>query len=385
MPDMSLSRRSFLRTTSLGATALAMGGGALLLTSCDPTPLLAADALGLKLPPLFTARVIATTGETVPGTNHVWHASPDGGATFALPDGGWSYVSNSEGVPGGVGYVRFDADANIVDAGTSLSGFVSVVNCAGGKTPWGTWLSCEEISVAGRVFECDPIGATPGVFRPAMGRFKHEAAAADETNQVIYMTEDEGDGALYRFVPDTWGDLSSGTLQVLTDPGGGLVWTDILDPDPGIAGTQTKDQIPDTIRFDGGEGCDMSGDTLLFTTKGDGRVWAYDSIANTLDVMYDPVTDPPGLTGVDNLVTSAEGVAYVAEDGGDMEIVLVRPDGQIFPVVQLTGVPGSEITGPAFDPSGTRLYFSSQRNPGRTYEVSGPWAAFTDPGPPPSF
>ena len=69
---------------------------------------------------------------------------------------------------------------------------------------------------------------------------------------------------------------------------------------------------------------------------------------------------------------------YVAEDGGDMQIVLVRSDGRTFPVVQLDGVTGSEIAGPAFDPSGGRLYFSSQRNPGATYEVRGPWAIYGD-------
>ena len=62
-----------------------------------------------------------------------------------------------------------------------------------------------------------------------------------------------------------------------------------------------------------------------------------------------------------------------------MQIVLVRADGSTFPVVQVTGTTGSEITGPAFDPSGTRLYFSSQRDPGRTYEVRGNWSMFTQP------
>ena len=63
-----------------------------------------------------------------------------------------------------------------------------------------------------------------------------------------------------------------------------------------------------------------------------------------------------------------------------MQIVLVRETGQTFAVVELPGVTGSEITGPAFDPSGTRLYFSSQRKPGVTYEVRGDWAKFTQPG-----
>ena len=44
------------------------------------------------------------------------------------------------------------------------------------------------------------------------------------------------------------------------------------------------------------------------------------------------------------------------------------------------GDPYCELWAFLFDPSGTRLYFSSQRNPGRTYEVRGPWKAFTKPG-----
>jgi hypothetical protein len=372
-----MPRRAFVRNGSIGAAALVMGGGALLLTACDPVALGAPDALGLKLPPGFTARVVATTGETVGGTSHVWHVAPDGGATFPLPDGGWSYVSNGEWVPGGVDYIRFDASGAIVDAGVSLPGDISIINCAGGATPWGTWLSCEELPT-GRVWECDPIGASPALERLAMGRFAHEAAAADPTNEVIYMTEDVPDSALYRFVPDTWGDLSSGVLEVLTDPDGkNLEWATV--PDPLGSPVPTRNQVPDTLRFDGGEGCDMSGDTLLFTTKGDGRVWSYNTLTNKLGVMYDQATDAGVLTNVDNLVVSDEGVTYVAEDGGDLQLVLVRKDGSTFPVLQLCDVPGTEITGPAFDPSGTRLYFSSQRNPGTTYEIEGPFFASCAP------
>jgi len=68
----------------------------------------------------------------------------------------------------------------------------------------------------------------------------------------------------------------------------------------------------------------------------------------------------------------------VCEDGGDMQLVIVRPNGQVWPFLQVTGQNSSELTGPAFDPSGTRLYFSSQRGPtgtgrGITYEVRGPF------------
>ena len=80
----------------------------------------------------------------------------------------------------------------------------------------------------------------------------------------------------------------------------------------------------------------------------------------------------PTLTGVDN-VTHRAGNLYVCEDGGDMQIVRIRPDGSTEAVLQLDGVGGSELTGVAFSPDGSRMYFSSQRNPGVTYEVVGPW------------
>jgi len=214
-----------------------------------------------------------------------------------------------------------------------------------------------------------------------MGRFFHEAAACHPAEEVVFLTEDLPDGGLYRFVPVAWGDLSTGTLQVLTEPViGQLVWENV--PDPTGNPTPCRNQVANTKRFDGGEGIDLSGNNVVFTTKGDNRVWSYDPTANTLTVLYDAAISVNGvLTGVDNVETSPEGVIYVCEDGGDMQIVLVRQDGSTFPVVQINGNPGSEICGAAFDPSGRRLYFSDQRNPGRTIEVKGPWNIFTIPGP----
>jgi secreted PhoX family phosphatase len=231
------------------------------------------------------------------------------------------------------------------------------------------------------VWECHPIGAAPAVARPALGLFKHEAAACHTASKRIYLTEDETDGALYRFTPKAWGDLTEGTLEVLTGTVATPAWSVVPDPDGNP--TPTRKQVPNTLRFNGGEGIDISNGRVVFSTKGNNRIWAYDPAAHTLVVLYDGAVQVNGvLSGVDNIETSSVGVIYVAEDGGNMQIVLVRDDGKTFPVVELPGVTGSEITGPAFDPSGTRMYFSSQRNPGATYEVSGPWSAFTTPGPP---
>ena len=81
------------------------------------------------------------------------------------------------------------------------------------------------------------------------------------------------------------------------------------------------------------------------------------------------------LRGVDNLTVTCCGDVLVAEDGDDMQIVVILPDGTLKVLVQIEGHADSEITGPAFDPSGTRLYFSSQRAPGgaMTFEVTGPF------------
>ena len=377
MPE--LPRRQFLRISTAGTVAIAVGGPSLLLAACDPAGLASPDALGLRLHPFFSARRVATTGHAVGGTGYLWPPNPDGGACFAQPGGGWSYVVNSESLPAdaGASYIRFNARGQIANAGRVLSDTLG--NCAGGATPWNTWLSCEEWPL-GQVWECHPTGASPAVARPAMGRFTHEAAACDVANQVIYLTEDRPDSALYRFVPDTWGDLSAGVLEVLTEVASVLSWATV--PDPSASVTPCKDQVPNTKRFNGGEGAAMTNGRLAFTTKGDTRVWLYDPAADSLSVIYDLAVQMGELTNVDNVATNQAGIIYVAEDGGNLQIVLVREDGSSFPVIQAEGRAGSEITGPAFSPDGKRLYFSSQRNPGETFEVKGPWDIFNSPDEP---
>jgi uncharacterized protein len=341
-----------------------------------------ADANGVQLPAGFASRIVARTNQApVAGSDYKWHIAPDGGATYPLEDNGWIYVSNSEvPIAGGVGALRFDASGELVAAYSILMN--SSVNCAGGPTPWGAWLSCEEVD-RGRVFECDPRGEIDAVARPALGIFKHEAAAVDPMKHHVYLTEDESDGCFYRFTPDkmaSYGpDLSTGKLEVAQAAADGAVtWHEV--PDPLFEkGTATRLQVGVATHFDGGEGIWYHEGVVYLSTKGDGRVWAYDTNAAKLSILYDAnIAANPILTGVDNITVSCCGDVLVAEDGGDMQIVAIMPNGELKALLQVVGHDKSEITGPAFDPSGTRLYFSSQRGSGSggiTYEVTGPFHA----------
>jgi uncharacterized protein len=133
-------------------------------------------------------------------------------------------------------------------------------------------------------------------------------------------------------------------------------------------------------QFKGGEGIWYQAGSVFFTTKHDNRVWALDTGTQRLRCIYQSTTGV--LRGVDNIVADASGTLLIAEDGGDMQLVALDQQGNAAPLLQVEGQAGSEIAGPAFNPTGDRLYFSSQRGPnargerlGITYEVTGPFAA----------
>lgn len=372
-----------------------MGLGAFLGNTLLPNPIKAAsfplaslgellppDQNGVRLPAGFTSRIVAHSGQKIFGYH--WHAAPDGGATFATPDGGWIYVSNSElkDRAGGVGALRFNAQGEIVDAYSILK--QTNRNCAGGHTPWQTWLSCEEID-KGQVWECDPFGQKPARVRNSLGLFKHEAVAVDTGNKQLYLTEDEADGCLYRYTArafDTAGnpDLDDGFLEVaevIEGRIGTVRWHTL--PDPLATKIPTRKQVANSTRFDGGEGVWFHQGIIYFTTKGDDRVWAYDVQQHHLTIVYNAALyQRPVLTGVDNITTNAAGELLIAEDGGDMQIVVLIA-GKVLPLLQVVGHDRSEITGPAFSPDGSRLYFSSQRGKtgnledGVTFEITGPF------------
>jgi secreted PhoX family phosphatase len=348
---------------------------------------------------------VAVAGEPVGDSANTWHAYPDGAATFQDGEGGWYYVCNSEvfdyltpttGPQGGVGAIHFAESGSIIDSYRILAGSHS--NCAGGPTPWGTWLSCEEsASEDGLVYECDPTGQSDAVSHEAMGRWAHEAVAVDPIDERLYLTQDHPTGLLYRFTPDRYPDLSLGLLEAaIVATSGSVTWSEV--PDPSGASAPTREQVPDARAFAGGEGIWYYDGSVYFTTKLDHSVWALDLRTQQLTLIWQSDPEAVGiedavLSGVDNItVDEGTGDLYVAEDEGNMELVIITAAGEVAPFCRLPGQDNSEITGPVFNPTRDRLYFSSQRGPslkpldeivngiestdlagGVTYEITGPF------------
>jgi secreted PhoX family phosphatase len=244
------------------------------------------------------------------------------------------YASNAESAPAvgpaAVSAIHFGPDGQVRDAYMVLTG--TAINCAGGGTPWGTWLSGEE-HAGGQIWECDPFHPSQGVPRPALGIYKHEAAAVDGIHRHVYLTEDEGDGRLYRFVPRNYPDLSIGRLEVAAVDGpGNVTWIPVSDGPVGA----TKPRPAGSTAFDGGEGIFCRGSHVYFTTKGDTRLWRLDTIRQTLCVLYDGEANPGApLHGVDNVFVSAAGEVFVCEDGNDQQINVVRAGEVVGPLLQL--------------------------------------------------
>jgi len=347
-------------------------------------PLGPPDANGARLPAGFRSRIVARGGTPVAGTGYGWHIFPDGAGTFRARDGGWILVSNSEvptavDVPGpiigdhgdgGASALRFDAEGKIVDAYRILSG--TSTNCAGGATPWGTWLSCEEHE-EGLVWECDPPGKRHAVARPALGTFQHEAVCVDQRRGHVYLTEDLSDGGFYRFTPHHKGDLRKGHLEIAKVRRGEVEWLSVLDPTAGD--TPTRNQVEGATEFNRGEGIWFDSGIVYIATTGDSRILAYNVRRKRMRVLYDPdrLQDPP-LRDVDNIVISGGGELFICEDNGgddpfDVCLITLEPRQRVSRFAKLTepqhGAPdtdaSSEITGVCFNPRGDRMYFSSQR------------------------
>lgn len=313
---------------------------------------------------------------------------------------------------------------------THLSLAGTAVNCAGGPTPWGSWLSCEETELLpgadaserhGFIFEVPAALTTPVAPVPltAMGRFKHEAAAVDPATGVVYLTEDTGDSLFYRFLPAARGDLArGGRLQALAlveqagadtrnwpkekggDPALRMVqnrryavrWVDMTDVEAPDGDLRLRGRRAGAAIFARGEGMafalEAAGPAVYFAcTSGGaaliGQVWRYipslfegsarESEAPAELELFVESTGESAFEYCDNIVASQRGELIVCEDSdGDNFVRAIAPDGLIYTVARNADAGKSEFCGACFSPDGETLFVNIQK-PGITLAISGDW------------
>lgn len=412
----------------------------------------------LSLPKGFSARVVSKKGDVMsdglftPGAH-------DGMGIFSWKPGKVMLIRNHELTPGSYGSGPFGKGNKLIDkvsrdriydvasggdyvcvGGTttmiyderaqklemeylSLTG--TVRNCSGGITPWNTWITCEETNFRkggdngflekdhGYNFEvpaADKVGLIDPVPIKAMGRFVHESVAVHPTLCIVYQTEDEGAGLLYRYLPNKNGRLhEGGRLQCLvinewksadTRNHGEedtdhfpekkpfeVSWVDldnVEDPDGDL---RMRGRKLGAAIFSSGEGMSYGKGELFFTASSGGKE-GHGQIFRYIPSKYEgqPMEkDSPGrlelfiesksidtFQACDNLTVAPWGDVIICEDKEDPRIIGITPKGETYIIAQNIGYRESEFAGPVFSPSGKTLFVNIQ-SPGLTIAITGPW------------
>lgn len=457
----SWSRRSFLKSSvSVAASLCALRDSAQQGVLAAPIDSrrpkygsLVPDPAGiLDLPRGFSYQVISRGGSQM-DDGYLTPGKPDGMAAFPGPDGLTLLVMNHEMLPS-IDPGPFGADDSLLrkqdrgkvyDAGPvahrggtstlvfdtrrqrkvrqylSLAG--TARNCAGGPTPWGSWITCEETVVTvgeqvdfdnGIKFQCAvdhgfnfevPARADIQLVDPVplkdMGRFNHEAVAVDPRTGIVYQTEDRDDGLIYRFIPNSPGQLADGgKLQALcladakslcTRNWGeqtcevGQRWQvkwmdmdDVLSPEDDL---RARGFEAGAARFARGEGMWYSRRQIFFAcTNGGsnqtGQIWRYvpdtsSADGGTLELFIEP-NDTNLLESADNLTTAPWGDLIVCEgdDHDAIRLVGVTMDGQLYTLA--SNHLRTEFAGVTFSPDGTTLFVNLQHSD-LTVAITGPW------------
>lgn len=457
---MPSTRRHFLRSTA--ATAAGFTGLHQFLSpqrtwGHERQVALTSDPAGLlDLPAGFSYQVISRAGDEmddgllVPGL-------PDGMATFNGPGGLAIIIRNHEQTPdqehgpfgrnlerlnrvdptriydlgdgklpgiGGTTTIVYDTDnQKIVRQFLSLAG--TCRNCAGGPTPWNTWISCEEnvdkfghnpngyfsAKDHGYNFEVQA-SHVPGLAAPLplydMGRFYHEAIAIDAGSGIAYETEDREDGLIYRFLPHRQEQFAAGgRLQVLSivgacsadtrnweatfcEPGASfsVEWLDIgnvKSPDDDL---RYRGFDQGAARFARAEGMWAGNHEVFFacTNGGNaraGQIWRYRPSRfegqpgerrepGRLELFIEP-NDSNLLQSADNLTVSPWGDLVVCEDrpGDVVRLVGVTPSGHCYTLAHSHAQ--TEFAGATFSRDGSTLFVNMQGEHS-TLAITGRWS-----------
>jgi secreted PhoX family phosphatase len=456
------SRRSFLKKTGIISTGF-IGLQSLIASqffSCNPVnesklsskygPLIDDPKGKLNLPKGFSYKLIAKKGREM-SDGLVHPGKPDGMATFEGSDGKVIIVRNHELMPeqfgpfgkeneliskipsekfydfgngtypsvGGTTTLVFNEETQEVEK-SFLSLVGTIRNCAGGPTPWNSWITCEEfVSNAENGLEKDhgycfevPASEEIGLAEPmplkAMGKFNHEAVCVDPRSGIVYLTEDRKDGLFYRFIPNVKSDLKQGgQLQALVikgEPGRDtrnwpmmgkdfpmneatkVEWMDLEDIDSQKDNLRKRGFKKGAAKFARGEGIWFGENELYFAcTNGGknqaGQIFRYkpslnegttqESIEPGLLELYLEPNNTNLLKSCDNLTVAPWGDLMICEDDPHPFIVGVTKDGELYRFGENVGYQ-SEFAGGVFSPSG-KTYFVNIQGPGLTFAIQGPW------------
>lgn len=470
-PRMTSSRRTFLAGAAVSA---AFGGFALKAWGQAEEPEtyhnevfgygpLKPDPYGmLDLPEGFSYRVVSQAGQTMSDGLVTPHKAdgmacfPLGGSRVALVrnhelkvtdrhhgafglsrhladrvDRSLAYALDDDGfpLPGGTTTLVYDiARQTLVSEHLSLMG--TMINCAGGPTPWGSWLSCEETTLKagqgsnqdhGWVFEvpAEAKGLVKPVPLKAMGRFQHEAAAIDPATGVVYLTEDAFDqrGLFYRYLPVDRRNLAKGgRLQALgfkDAPKGGdarnfkgqpitwtpgdwkdVTWIDLEAVDNPDGDLRLRGQAAGAAFVGRGEGVFMGKDGVYFTCtssgpKGHGQILRYTpsphegqageaDAPGRLQLFVEPA-DERVMDYADNIAIAPWGHLFACEDRySDVKrnhLKGITPEGRVYTIGRNVFTGNAELAGVCFAPDG-RTMFVNIYWPGITLAVTGPWSSF---------